>query len=80
MENPIRNPAANGRMKYAIAVPRAKKNRASGIHGRTMRRSLGVSPGATKAHSWYRITGIARMIPTTIEILSLIVNASPRPV
>ena len=31
------------------------------------------------AHTWYRITGIARMIPTTIAILSAIENASPSP-
>ena len=32
------------------------------------------------AQTWYRITGIARMMPTTTEILSRIPNASPRPV
>ena len=32
------------------------------------------------AHTWYRITGIARMIPTTIAILTLMKNASPSPV
>ena len=45
--------------------------RAGSTAGRA-RRSSGVSPGETNAHSWYRRTGIARMMPTTIEILSWI--------
>ena len=36
---------AYGRTTYAIATPSAKNSRASGIHGRTVRRSAGVRPG-----------------------------------
>ena len=61
-------------------MPSAKNTSASGIHGRTSCRSCSVRPGATNAHTWYRITGIARMIPTTSEILRRIENASPMPV
>ena len=44
-----------------------------------IRRSWAVSPGAMNAQSWYRITGIARMIPTTTAIFMLMKNASPGP-
>src|SRR5436190_218121 len=47
-----RNAIAYGRMKYAMATPIAKNSNASGIHGRTVRRSVGVSPGATNAQTW----------------------------
>ena len=32
------------------------------------------------AHSWYRMTGMARMIPTTMAIFIRMKNGSPRPV
>src|SRR6476659_10076160 len=60
-------------------TPITKKNRARGIHGRSAFFSLVVSPGATNDQSWYRRTGIARMIPTTIAIRRVIANASPGP-
>ena len=72
--------AANGSTKYAMPVPSAKNASASGIHGRTRCRSCSVRPGATNRHTWNRITGIARMTPTTSEILRRIANASPMPV
>ena len=52
-------------------MPRAKKRSASGTHGRTVLRSAGVRPGAMKAHSWYRITGIARITPDDERDLEL---------
>ena len=63
---------AYGRTTYATPTPSAKNKSANGIHGRTVLRSAGVRPGATNAQIWYRMTGIARMIPMTIEIRSWI--------
>ena len=48
----MRNWAANGSTTMAMAVPSAKNTRASGIHGLADRRSFGVNPGETNAHSW----------------------------
>ncbi len=60
-------------------TPSTKKNSASGIHGRSARRSEGVKPGAMNAQSWYSRTGIATMIPTATAMRSVTAKASPGP-